>query len=201
MADRPPESRWSITDGVTRGDDYDEKWRLLAAAGQSIHGEADFVCRFEPTSVLDAGCGTGRVAIELAARGIDVVGVDLDPAMLGAAIDKAPDLAWVEADIGSVSLARRFDLVAAPGNVMIFLRPDSERATIANLTDHLEVGGRLVSGFQLDAAYTLDRYDADCIAAGLEFEERFATWDGDEFVETSPYAVSVHRRRAGSPSD
>jgi len=201
VADRPPESRWSITDGVTRGDDYDEKWRLLAAAGRSIHGEADFVCRFEPSIVLDAGCGTGRVAIELAARGIDVVGVDLDPGMLTAAIDKAPDLTWVEADIGAVSLDRRFDVITAPGNVMIFLQPGSERATVANLVDHLAPGGRLIAGFQLDAAYTLDRYDADCTAVGLVLDERFATWEGDPFDSASNYAVSVHRRAADGPSD
>lgn len=186
---------------MTRGDDYDEKWRLLAAAGQSIHGEADFVCRFAPSTVLDAGCGTGRVAIELAARGIDVVGVDLDPGMLAAAIDKAPHLAWVEADIGAVSLDRRFDVIAAPGNVMIFLLPGSERAAIANLAGHLEPGGRLVSGFQLDAAYTLERYDSDCAAAGLTLDQRFATWEGDPFEVSSNYAVSVHRRPSDGPSD
>ena len=77
------------------------EWRALAAEGKSIHGEADLVCRFEPGSVLDAGCGTGRVAIELAARGIDVVGVDLDPAMLDHARLKAPSLG------GSRPISRR----------------------------------------------------------------------------------------------
>ena len=35
--------------------------------------------------VLDAGCGTGRVGIELARRGFEVTGTDIDPAMLAAA--------------------------------------------------------------------------------------------------------------------
>lgn len=38
-------------------------------------GEADFVAHLEPTTLLDAGCGTGRVAIELAGRGVEIVGV------------------------------------------------------------------------------------------------------------------------------
>ena len=42
--------------------------------------------------VLDAGCGTGRVAIELARRGIEVVGVDADPDMLERARRRAPQL-------------------------------------------------------------------------------------------------------------
>ena len=54
----------------------------MAASGQSIHGEAEFLLGYGPESVLDAGCGTGRVAIELERRGIDSVGVDLDRKML-----------------------------------------------------------------------------------------------------------------------
>ena len=56
---------------------YDERWRRMEAAGVNPHGEADFVFSYGPRSVLDAGCGTGRVAIELARRGLDVVGTDL----------------------------------------------------------------------------------------------------------------------------
>src|SRR5919204_5229355 len=60
----------------------DAPYEARARAGENVHGEADFVESFHPGSVLDAGCGTGRVAIELARRGIEVVGVDLDPGML-----------------------------------------------------------------------------------------------------------------------
>ena len=60
-----------------------------------LHGEADFVAALAPVSVLDAGCGTGRIAAELARRGIDVVGVDADPDMLERAPRRRPDLTWV----------------------------------------------------------------------------------------------------------
>lgn len=188
-----PTSRWSAAPGVLRGESYDEKWARLEAAGVSIHGEADFVCRFSPASVLDAGCGTGRVAIELARRGVDVVGVDLDPPMIAAARAKAPELEWVEADLCEVSLARRFDIVVAPGNVMIFLRSGSEAACIANLATHLAPGGLLISGFQLDHTYGLDHYDDDCASAGLTLVERRSTWEAAPFADGDDYAVSVHR--------
>jgi len=42
--------------------------------------------------------------------------------------------------------------------------------------------------------YDFDRYDADCAAAGLQFVERFGTWEGGPFVSDGSYAVSVHRR-------
>ena len=49
------------------GEAYQRRFDELAASGVHVHGEADFVDRFAPSSVLDAGCGTGRVAAELAA--------------------------------------------------------------------------------------------------------------------------------------
>jgi SAM-dependent methyltransferase len=165
----------------------------LAAKGQSIHGEADFVCRLEPASVLDAGCGTGRVAIELARRGIDVVGVDLDESMLAAARAKAPDLTWITGDLLDVDLGRTFDVVALPGNVMIFVAPGTEAAVVANLARHVAPDGHLVAGFQLDRGYDLERYDADCAAAELELAARYATWEGAPWESGGDYAVSVHR--------
>ena len=195
----PPEaagSRWGRSSGVQRGADYDERWERMAAAGLSIHGEADFISRFEPETVLDAGCGTGRVAIELARRGIDVVGVDLDPPMLDEARAKAPHLEWVRADLSTLALGRTFDVVAMPGNVMIFLHPGSEATVVARMADHLAAEGVLIAGFQLGRRYGLERYDADCAAAGLTLVERYATWEGDPWVEAGEYAVSVHR--AGS---
>jgi SAM-dependent methyltransferase len=186
-------SRWHAEPTVQRGADYDARWKRLAAAGQSVHGEADFVCRYEPESVLDAGCGTGRVAIELAARGIDVVGVDLDVAMLAEARAKAPSLTWVDASIETVAVGREFDVVVMAGNVMIFVRPGTEAAVVANLAGHLAPEGVLIAGFQLGRGYDLARYDADCAAAGLAIVERFATWGGAPFVAGGDYAVSVHR--------
>ncbi len=192
MTDPAPDSRWSRAAGVQRGSDYDARWKRMEAAGHSIHGEADFIARYQPTSVLDAGCGTGRVAIELGRRGVDVVGVDLDTPMLAEARAKAPRLTWIEADLRDVALDRTFDVVALPGNVMIFLHPGTETDVVANLAAHVAPEGCLIAGLQLGRAYDLDRYDADCAAAGLELAERFATWDGDPWCAGSDYAVSVH---------
>src|SRR5262245_4961583 len=182
-------SRWSSMSG----DAYDAQWREMAAKGESIHGEADFVCRFEPSSVLDAGCGTGRVGIELARRGIDVVGVDLDESRLATARAKAPELTWVTADLVDVDLGRTFDVVVMPGNVMIFVAPGTERAVVANTARHVAPDGRLIAGFQLRRAYELEQYDADCAATGLELEARYATWDRGSWRAGGDYAVSVHR--------
>jgi SAM-dependent methyltransferase len=142
------ENRW-LSEAGDRSRTYDQRWEELAAAGENVHGEADFMESLYPRSVLDAGCGTGRVAIELARRGIDVVGVDLDASMLDVARSKAPRLQWVHADLADVDLGRTFDVVVMAGNVMIFLAPGTEGAVVANLARHLGPGGRLVAGFSV----------------------------------------------------
>ncbi|HVL27926.1 MAG TPA: class I SAM-dependent methyltransferase [Acidimicrobiales bacterium] len=191
-----PRTRWS-SEGGGRAARYDDRWAEMAARGENVHGEADFVCSLvpPPRSVLDAGCGTGRVAVELARRGCDVVGVDVDPAMLEQARAKGPSLAWVRADLAALDLGRRFDAVVAAGNVMIFLQPGTEGAVVAALARHLEAGGALVAGFSLEAGrLDLGAYDRHAAAAGLELAERWATWDRRPFTGGA-YAVSVHRRR------
>ena len=193
-------SRWEQSD-VARGADYDARFDRLARAGHDVHGEASFVMGFEPSTVLDAGCGTGRVAIELNRRGVAVVGVDLDRQMLQTAADKEPDIEWFRADLSTLRLpdpddgtsTRTFDVVVTAGNVMIFLRPGTENDTVWRLAEHVRPGGTLVSGFQLSAGrYDVDDYDRDCADAGLHLVERFGTWSRDPWTIDGGYAVSVH---------
>lgn len=194
-------TRWQSSD-APRGQDYDARWERLAASGVGVHGEADLIesllSETGGSTVLDAGCGTGRVAIELAARGCAVVGLDADPAMLAAARSKAPDLRWIEADLVDTGahLGEAFDLVALPGNVMIFLDRGTEPDVVGQLAARLRPGGLLVAGFQLQTGrLTLDRYDEITAAAGLQLVDRWATWDREPF-HGGDYAVSVHRRPA-----
>src|SRR4051794_3910652 len=186
-------NRWLNTDAI-RGDDYDKTYIQREAAGQNVHGEADFVESYSPRSVLDAGCGTGRVGIELARRGIEVVGVDIDPGMLTTATNKAPDLEWHLSDLATVDLGRTFDAIVMAGNVMIFLTPGTEGAVLKNLARHLAPDGVLIAGFQLAMGYLdLDTYDQLAADAGLKLADRWATWHHDRFDGYSTYAVSVHR--------
>jgi SAM-dependent methyltransferase len=172
----------------------------IAATGVDMHGEATFVEGLGARSVLDAGCGTGRVAVELARRGLQVVGVDADPGMLSVARAKAPELEWILADLAELDLReadgrRRFDAAVMAGNVMIFVVPGTEGAVLERVAAHLRPGGLLVAGFQLvPGRLSLERYDELAAAAGLTLAERWATWDRDPWDPGADYAVSVHRR-------
>ena len=186
-------SRWSSGLGA-RGADYDARFEQLAATGVDVHGEASLVASLGVHSVLDAGCGTGRVAIELDRRGLEVAGVDLDPSMLDVARKKGPGITWQEASLADVDLGRSFDAVVLAGNVMIFVEPGSEGPVLANMGRHLRPGGLLVAGFSLlPDRLGLSEYDRLAERVGLDLAERFSTWDRLPFDAESDYAVSIHR--------
>jgi SAM-dependent methyltransferase len=125
-----------------------------------------------------------------------VVGVDVDPVMLDTARRLAPGLDWHLGDLATVGLeANAFDVAVLAGNVLLFVLPGSEGAVLANVAAAVRPGGHVIAGFSLRAGgYDLDRIDADATAAGLELDERFATWDRDRYAG-GDYAVSVFRRR------
>jgi 2-polyprenyl-3-methyl-5-hydroxy-6-metoxy-1,4-benzoquinol methylase len=179
------------------GKQYQERFDALAASGADVHGEVAFVMTLGPRSVLDAGCGTGRVARELAARGVDVVGVDADASMIAEARRLAPAIDWTAAPVDdNLDLGWRFDVVVMAGNVPLFTPPGTRGALVAGCARHVEPGGVLVCGFQLGRGYELDEYDGDCREHGLELVDRWATWDRDPFPGAGDYAVSVQRRTA-----
>jgi 2-polyprenyl-3-methyl-5-hydroxy-6-metoxy-1,4-benzoquinol methylase len=200
-------SRWSRTPETGRGSSYAARFDRLAASGQDVHGEATFCAGLVPpgSRILDAGCGTGRVALRLAEIGYDCTGVDLDEDMLQVAKERGPHLPWVAADLASGELPTllgnaEFDLVVAAGNVFPFLAEGTEPVVVANLAALLRPGGLLVAGFGLDARHlpataaqiALPSYDALCADAGLILQARYATWGADPY-EGGGYAVSVHR--------
>ena len=202
--DRMSESRWSAATGGRGADGYNERFAALAAAGADVHGEARLVAALAPSGahVLDAGCGTGRVASRLAELGFRCTGVDNDAAMLALARESSAEVTWVLADLLDVgTLDDQFDLVVAAGNVVPLLAAGTEAVVLRELAGRLMPGGLLVAGFGLDAAHLplpaapfgLAEYDGWCAASGLQLVDRFATWDRAPY-DDGGYAVSVHRR-------
>ncbi len=188
--------RWQKSD-VPRGAAYDRRFEDLAAAGMNMHGEAELVDSYAPASVLDAGCGTGRVAIELSRRGYPVVGVDVDPGMLDVARAKALHLTWVQGDLTDprLDLGRTFDVVVMAGNVLIFVPAGTEARVLTNAARWLAPSGRLVAGYSLrPGGFGPAEHDDLADRCGLVLEDRWSTWDRRPFVPGDNYAVSVHRR-------
>lgn len=190
-------------------DQYDRRWQDMVARGESVHGELDFIERHingETIDILDAGCGTGRLAIEAQRRGHRCVGVDLDRDMIERARSKAPDIPWHHADLATVDLDRSFDVVVMAGNIPLFCAPGSQAAIVANMARHLRVGGLLICGFSIENggdAYRASDFWRDAVNAGLTLASLHPAWDAPPIAEAhaenadsllGDYVVMVFRR-------
>jgi SAM-dependent methyltransferase len=95
--------------------------------------------------VLDLGCGTGRVALHLARRGHEVIGLDVDPeliATLNARAEGLP-LETVVADARDFRLDGEVALALAPMQTLQLLDDAEERlACLRCVSSHLPPGGR-----------------------------------------------------------
>ncbi|MFD4194747.1 class I SAM-dependent methyltransferase [Amycolatopsis thermoflava] len=96
--------------------------------------------------VLDVGCGTGSLAVLLAAKGRTVVGVDPAEASLAVAREKDPDgkITWIHGDATDLPPAAG-DLAAMTGNVaQVFLTDEDWARTLAGIRTGLRPGGHFV---------------------------------------------------------
>jgi len=137
--------------GILIGDAaaYDQVSRLLAG---SLYGRiaADVAAAAPPGArVLEVGCGPGRLAIRLARQhGLDVTGLDLDPAMIGRARANAAHLgngyehrpSFLVGDVAALTFPNRsFDLVISTLSMHHWADPAAGLAEIGRV---LRPGGR-----------------------------------------------------------
>ena len=123
--------RWFTETGPDHSQWYIERFRTMAADGADLQGEARLVDALVPPGVEHprAGCGPGRLGGELHRRGHDVVGVDVDPALIAAAVEDHPGPEWLVGDLSTFDLTADhapFDLAVLAGNVLLFVAPATE---------------------------------------------------------------------------
>jgi SAM-dependent methyltransferase len=100
--------------------------------------------------VLDLGCGTGRVALDLAARGHDVIALDIDPELTRElerrARERGLPLEVLTADARRFTLPREVGLALAPMQMVQLLGgPAGRSAMLAAVRAHLFAGGRFAA--------------------------------------------------------
>jgi SAM-dependent methyltransferase len=99
-----------------------------------------------PASLLEPGCGSGRILAAFADRGIDVVGVDLSPRMVELAAARLGGRGTVAvADMTDFDLGRAFDGAVCPINTLLHLTP-------VQLARHLECVARHTSRYLVQLA-------------------------------------------------
>jgi len=98
-------------------------------------------------SILELGCGGGRVTRVLAESGARVVGIDLCPELLERARQRLDThaVSLVVADMRQLALRRRFEAIVAPDDPFSHLTADEDRSrALAGVARHLAPGGRFV---------------------------------------------------------
>jgi SAM-dependent methyltransferase len=202
---------------------YDQRWQAMEARGEPVHGEADAVMRLidkylapnQRHAILDAGCGTGRLAVEMERRelerrghgthGCTVTAIDLDPDMIERARSKSATIEWLVGNLVKlddvIDAGDRYDVIVMAGNILNFCAPGTQTAIVRNMVHHLRDGGLLVCGWSQelrDDAYHWDAFVRDARDAGANLAETWTNWDGDtmpastlggEPVRSSDYAV------------
>ncbi|WP_445150479.1 class I SAM-dependent methyltransferase [Baekduia sp. Peel2402] len=165
-----------------------ELWRTLASQAEG--------------PVLDVGAGTGRVTLDLAARGIDVTALDSEPALLAALTDRATaaslSVFTLAADARAFATDRRFALIIVPMQTIQLLGgPDGRAEFLRAARAHLTEDG-VVAAALADA---LDSFEGE--TDGLP-EPDVTTVDGITYTSL-PLAVvdegdhaAIHRLRQRS---
>lgn len=190
-------TRWFRERTAEQRREYARRFVDIAAEGDDIDGEARLIdaMAVPGSTVLDAGCGAGRITHALARRGHRVIGVDADPVLVEAGREQHPDADLRVLDLVDLSpqVGGPFDVIVCTGNVMPFVNPGTEPAILAAMAGVLAPRGRAVFGFHLDRAYALDALDRDATAVDWRLEHRFGTWNLDPFTDDSDWAVSIFR--------
>lgn len=197
----PEENVWlaAVRANPEHPQQYAARWRRFADEGRDLDGEARLLDAMADRGarILDAGCGTGRVGGYLAARGHDVVGVDLDPHLIEVARTDHPAAQWRVGNLAALHLPAedgerlQFDLAVCAGNVMTFLAGAERRPALERVRAHMAGGGRFVVGFGAGRGYDFEEFLADAEATGWQVEARYSTWQLDPAGADADFLVAV----------
>ncbi|MFN8058497.1 MAG: class I SAM-dependent methyltransferase [Vicinamibacterales bacterium] len=154
--------------------DYVEPYRVRPDVGFYVDA-----ARASGGPVLELGCGTGRILLPTARAGVEIVGVDLSPAMLARCAAHLADetaetrarVRLVQADMRRFHIRRRFALVTAPfRSVQHLMTVDAQLEALACVRDHLADGGRFVLDlFNPSLTYLADPRSVTVPASEPEF--------------------------------
>ena len=165
---------------------------LLAPYYDAINADIDYLkwadfieeifkneCKIRPELVLDLGCGTGKMTIELANRGYDMTGIDYSPEMLDIARDEAEkkshDILWLCQDMREFELYGTVDAAVCCLDCINHLEDEEDLDKCFDLVhNYLIPDGIFV--FDINAKYKFEKIYSDNTYA-MEEEGGMCVWE------------------------
>jgi SAM-dependent methyltransferase len=183
--------------------DYYDVWaQFYDAEHRELRDDIEFYVDLATEAdgpVLEVGCGTGRVYLELLRAGVDADGIDRSAGMLDRLREKARDECLDpnvrRADVTAFEADREYALVVVPFRAFLHLTSlDEQRAALERIRESLAPGGRL--------AFNVFAPDFDVICDYSEEQEATFERDGEEyrmvsettFVDEVECVTREHRR-------
>lgn len=141
-----------------------ELWRR-AHSEEENRAQAEDVARAlgigPGTRVLDVPCGNGRLALELAARGARVTGVDLAAEFVAEgrarARERGLEVELVQGDVRELAWTAEFDAAFCAGNSFGYFEDEDNRAFLRGVARALRPGGRFLLEYPMVAELVLPR--------------------------------------------
>ncbi|MGN6108777.1 MAG: class I SAM-dependent methyltransferase [Kofleriaceae bacterium] len=163
---------------------------------QATQAEAEFVANAMSLTpgaqVLDVGCGYGRHAMELAARGFHVVGLDLSTPLLVRGGEEANrrglQINFVRGDMRELDFEAQFDGAYCLFSTFGYFDDETNKKTVANIARALKPGGRVL----------IEILNRDYVIADLPTR---VWWEGDgcvvlEEVELNYFSSRIQVNRS-----
>lgn len=118
------------------------------ASGIEAQACENIIDEFHPDkelSILDIGCGTGKILSRLAERGDVCTGIDISQPMVDYTILLYPALKVLQGDMRNFDLNEKFDVVLCVGSTFTSNLSNADvHASLANFHKHSRPGGLLV---------------------------------------------------------
>ncbi len=183
-------------------------------------GDADFYVEKAVNAkglVLELGCGTGRVLIQIARAGVGIWGLDLSAEMLANADRKLLNesaetrnrVTLIEGDMRTFSIDRRFALIIVPfRSFQHMMTPTAQLECLQTIARHLEPGGTLVFDiFDPDIEYISAHKGS--LGAAQKLDARFwypaasrevLVWESSEYDQTEQVLTQIRTFEELTPS-
>lgn len=126
---------------------FDEnRWAEAPAVAEYVKQIADLQ---DGDTVLDAGCGLGRISVELALLNLKVTGIDIIQSELDAAKESAEDegveLELIKADLRTIDTARKYDCVINLYTSFGYCDTiEEDMLILKNMADSVKKGGTFI---------------------------------------------------------